>query len=158
MKGLILIGVTDVLIRQNLANYLKLHRFETCFAEDGISLVATVMQRRPDAMVIERILPAGDVFIRLRQAKSANPTLDIPMIVIAGANSALATSASFDAGARMFLHKPINGQILLTALAQLLGPRQQASDEFEDVSLAIDPNYWSRQSKPHVPRFGYASV
>ena len=88
---------------------LEAEGFEVSTATDGYQAVAMARAERPDLVVLDIGMPAGDGFSvheRLRQI----PELDrIPIIYMTGQDPESVDRRAIADGARAVLHKPFNG-------------------------------------------------
>ena len=92
--------------------------------------VARTWQRRPDLIVLDLGLPAGDGFLVMERLNEDTYLSLIPVLVVS-ARDRLATKARvIAAGARAFLQKPVDNAVLLAYIHKIL-------DEPVGVKLAV---------------------
>jgi len=100
---------------------LKAVGYETFFAIDGLTSIVEAKKHRPDLIILDIRMPAGDGFVVMERLKK-NPELAvIPIIVISVRDSANFKQRALDAGAKMFFQKPADNDELVTAVRHWLG-------------------------------------
>jgi DNA-binding response OmpR family regulator len=117
----ILIVEDDPDVRKGLHVRLQANHYDTCFAVDGMSVMAEVRQHRPDLILLDLGLPAGDGFAVMERLKEI-PYLElIPVIVVSGRTGQDNRARAMKAGAKAFLEKPVDGAELMAVVRQALG-------------------------------------
>lgn len=117
----VLIVEDDADTRRGVSVRLRSAGYETGFAFDGITAMSATAREKPDAIVLDLGLPAGDGFTVLERLRK-NPALcSIPVIVISGREAALISSQVRGLGAKAYLQKPIDNDLLLATLEQVVG-------------------------------------
>lgn len=121
-KKRILIADDDPGMRLALAIRLRANNYEITCAGDGLSVVAEARKHLPDLILLDLGMPAGDGFLVLSmlRADSQEPEAAIPVIVLTGRELSGNMDRALDAGATMFLQKPVETDRLLTAIQQAL--------------------------------------
>ena len=89
-------------------------------AEDALTALAAIRQRRPDAIVLDVNLPGMDGLALCRQLKRDRATKEIPIVVLSGSEGGTA-EAALEAGADSFLRKPFSPLELLAIVERLAG-------------------------------------
>ncbi len=117
----ILIVDDDPEMRLAMHIRLKANNFEVSFAVDGVSAVAEARRQRPDVILLDLGLPAGDGFTVLERLQGNDSLSCIPVIVVSGRDRAAHRDRSLKAGARLYLQKPVRNADLLLAIDQVLG-------------------------------------
>src|SRR5690349_145787 len=116
----ILIVDDDPDLRVALKLRLRASHYETVNAVDGYSAVTQAHKERPDLIILDLGLPAGDGFVVLDRLHR-NPSLaDIPVIVLTARDAQSAQSDSFNAGACAFFQKPADNAELLQTIHTVL--------------------------------------
>ena len=103
--GRILVADDEEGVRSFLVRFLKGNGYDVHQAEDGERALASIMENRPDLLVLDIYMPklSGlDVLTRMREAK-----LDTPVIVVSGFSDGPLVQAVMGHGAA-FLGKPIS--------------------------------------------------
>jgi CheY-like chemotaxis protein len=108
-------------IRLGMHLRLKANRYETFFAVDALSGVAEARKHRPDLIILDLGLPAGDGFIVMERIKQIPSLAVIPIIVVSARNRLENEKRAQAAGANAFLQKPVNDDELLAVIRRALG-------------------------------------
>jgi DNA-binding response OmpR family regulator len=119
MSAKILIVEDDPDIRRGLSIRLRVNNYETVFAYDGISAVAAAEREKPDLILLDLGLPAGDGFVVMERLEKLAP--NVPVIVLSARDPLLNRERALAAGARAFLQKPAENDELLEAISSALG-------------------------------------
>jgi DNA-binding response OmpR family regulator len=117
----ILIVDDDPDIRQGMHVRLKANHYDTFFAADAFSGVAEARKHRPDLIILDLGLPAGDGFVVMERLQKVPFLAVIPIIVVSARNGLGNQKRAFDAGARAFLQKPVADAEFLAVIRQALG-------------------------------------
>lgn len=97
---------------------LKASGYEAVYATDGMSAIVAATREKPDVILLDLGLPAGDGFTVLKRL-AVNPSLcSIPVVVLSGRNATQTSEQVRELGAREFLQKPVDNVLLLDALAR----------------------------------------
>lgn len=91
--------------------------YDTIVARDAMQAVAQAVQRTPDVVVLDVMMPAGTGVGALEKLKMSNRTSQIPVIVLSGVRDPVRIERVRQLGALDFLHKPVDETALLTAVA-----------------------------------------
>jgi len=108
-------------IRLGMHLRLKANQYETFFAEDAFSGVAEAQKHRPDLIILDLGLPAGDGFTVMERLKQIPLLAAIPIIVVSARNALGNQKRAQEAGAKAFLQKPVDNAELLAVIRQALG-------------------------------------
>jgi len=108
-------------IRLGMHLRLKANQYETFFAADAFSGVAEARKHRPDLIILDLGLPAGDGFTVMERLKQIPSLAVIPIIVVSARDGLGNQKRACDAGAKAFLQKPVNDDELLAVIRQALG-------------------------------------
>jgi CheY-like chemotaxis protein len=119
----ILIVEDDADVRLGYHVLLKANSYDTSFAADSISAISEARKQRPDLIILDLGLPAGDGFIVMERLRGPiNMDLAaIPVIVVSGRDLRGNKERALKAGAAAFLQKPWDDDELLSLIARLLG-------------------------------------
>jgi two-component system alkaline phosphatase synthesis response regulator PhoP len=90
-------------------------------AYDGREAVQKVETEYPDLVIMDVTMPHMDGFEALRRIKSDPLTRDIPVIMLTVKSQDADVFYAIDAGADLYLTKPINPAELLTFVQRVLG-------------------------------------
>ena len=108
-------------IRLGMHLRLKANQYETFFAADAFAGVAEARKHRPDLIILDLGLPAGDGFIVMERLQQVPHLAVIPVIVVSARDGLGNQKRAYDAGAKAFLQKPVNDVELLAVIRQALG-------------------------------------
>ena len=116
----ILVIEDDADLRTGYHVLLKSQQYDTCFAADAMSAVSEARKQRPDLIILDLGLPAGDGFVVLERLR-VNPHLAvIPVIVVSGRDLHATRDKALSAGARAFVQKPWDDRELMSVIAREL--------------------------------------
>ncbi|GIU97938.1 MAG: hypothetical protein KatS3mg013_1741 [Actinomycetota bacterium] len=93
---------------------------EVLVADDGLRGVAMAQRQRPDAIVLDLMMPVLDGYGVLEALGRDDRTRDVPVLVLTARALPEDETQATEAGARRFLTKPIEPAVLNAALAGLL--------------------------------------
>jgi len=99
---------------------LKKHGYDVIFAMDGFSAISTAINEKPDLVLLDIGLPAGDGFSVMQKINSNCRTILMPIIVITGRELEENKKLAMEAGAKAFFQKPVDTNNLLTAIQSVL--------------------------------------
>jgi CheY-like chemotaxis protein len=100
--------------------HLKAHGYNTIMASDGVGAVTAAQKEKPDLIILDINMPAGDGFTVMERLAESDHTALTPVVVVTG----LAPSGKQRAmaeGAVAFFTKPVDFDQLLTFIGNLLG-------------------------------------
>lgn len=120
-KKKILIVDDDPDLRRGLNVRLRANNYETVFATDGMSAISVAQKERPDLVVLDLGLPAGDGFTVMERFKAIAPLSVVPIIVVSARDPQVNRDRALKAGAEAFLQKPVDNDELLSAIRKALG-------------------------------------
>lgn len=101
--------------------------FDVVSAPDGITAMSIVARRRPDIILLDLGLPAGDGFHVLKWLKNNSNFSDIPVVVVTAWDVQTHMAPAMVAGAEAYLQKPVDNQRLLMAIRNILARRAEAA-------------------------------
>jgi len=78
----IMIVDDDPDLRMALKLRLRANHFETVSASDGYSAIALAQKERPNLVILDLGLPAGDGYVVLKRMQESDALSDIPIIVL----------------------------------------------------------------------------
>jgi len=139
----ILVVDDDRAVRESLRRSLAFNGYQVDLAVDGKGALEAVEQRRPDAMVLDVMMPRVDGLEVCRRMRAAGD--DLPILVLTARDAVSDRVAGLDAGADDYLPKPFALEELLARLRALL--RRRPSDDAADgaatlrfADLSLDPD------------------
>lgn len=107
---------------------LRANHYEIATATDGYAAIATAQKERPDLIVLDLGLPAGDGFNVLERLQASDVLSGIPVIVLSARDPQNNERRALKAGASAFFQKPADNDELLNAIrASLAGSSAAAA-------------------------------
>jgi CheY-like chemotaxis protein len=126
--GYAMTGLKNILIVEDDADMRRLvdicvhdDGHETVFAVDGASAIGVARSTRPDLIVLDIGLPAGDGFTVMDRLNAMPMLARVPVIVLSGRDAAGDEAQALAAGAKAFLRKPFNRAEFVAAVREVLG-------------------------------------
>lgn len=135
----ILVVDDDRAVRESLRRSLAFNGYTVDLAEDGVEALDAIANERPDAVVLDVMMPRLDGLEVCRQLRSTGD--DLPILVLTARDSVSERVSGLDAGADDYLPKPFALEELLARLRALLrrtGPEEStesATMTFGDLTL-----------------------
>lgn len=121
----ILIVDDDPDIRHGMHVRLKANDYDTFFAADAFASVVEARKHRPDVIILDLGLPAGDGFLVMERLAKIPFLAVIPVIVVSARDGLGNQKRALDAGAKAFLQKPVDDVELLAVIRRVLGEPTQ---------------------------------
>ena len=119
-KVLIVDDEQDLL--QTMDERLRAAGYDVTTAADGVSAISVAQQEKPDLILLDIGLPAGDGFSVIRRIKSLTPIALTPIFIITALDALANEERSLEAGAKAFFQKPVDIDELLAAIERTLQP------------------------------------
>jgi two-component system response regulator MprA len=143
MTGLrILVVDDDRAVRESLRRSLAFNGYQVELAGDGQAALAAILDSRPDAMVLDVMMPRLDGLEVCRRLRGAGD--DMPILVLTARDAVSDRVSGLDAGADDYLPKPFALEELLARLRALLRRRGPSDDDRAEVlsfaDLSLDPD------------------
>jgi two-component system response regulator MprA len=139
----ILVVDDDRAVRESLRRSLAFNGYQVELAGDGQAALAAILDSRPDALVLDVMMPRLDGLEVCRRLRGAGD--DLPILVLTARDAVSDRVAGLDAGADDYLPKPFALEELLARLRALLRRRGPSGDDggadvlsFSDLSLEPD--------------------
>jgi DNA-binding response OmpR family regulator len=95
---------------------LRANNYEITTAGDGYSAIATAQKDRPDLIVLDLGLPAGDGFVVLERLQKSDSLSAVPVIVLSARDPQDNEKRALKAGAAAFFQKPADNEELLNVI------------------------------------------
>jgi two-component system KDP operon response regulator KdpE len=95
---------------------LRANNYEIATAADGYAAIATAQKERPDLIVLDLGLPAGDGFVVLQRLQDSDALSGIPVIVLSARDPQNNEERALKAGAAAFFQKPADNEELLNVI------------------------------------------
>ena len=132
----ILVVEDDQTFAKGLMLRLKASRYLPLWVADGVQALRVVRQERPDLMLLDLGLPGGDGFIILDRLSTL--PIHVPVIVLTARDPLENKDRALEAGAEIFLQKPVANQTLLTAIQMVLDFYRDLEEMPSAVESALD--------------------
>ncbi|TDG10218.1 PAS domain S-box protein [Paraburkholderia guartelaensis] len=107
--------------RRLLADVLERTGFEVIESADGRDALEKIASNQPDLMILDTVMPVMGGIEVLRSLRRSVDFAAMPVIVVSADASEQNARANIEAGASLFLDKPIDLDLLLQSIAGLLG-------------------------------------
>lgn len=120
---LILVADDDQNLRRILCLFLKNASYETVEASNGREALNMARSQRPDAIVLDIMMPLIDGFSVCRQLKEDPETKRIPVVICTAKNRKEDLIAAIKAGAEDYIIKPFTKDTVLTKVQKALSSR-----------------------------------
>jgi two-component system response regulator MprA len=138
----ILVVDDDQAVRDSLRRSLAFNGYEVELAADGLAALEAIARRRPDAVVLDVMMPRLDGLEACRRLRSAGE--DLPVLLLTARDAVPDRVAGLDAGADDYLPKPFALEELLARLRALLRRTQgdladSANAPMAFADLTLDP-------------------
>jgi len=138
----ILVVDDDRAVRESLRRSLSFNGYTVDLAEDGVEALEAITNERPDALVLDVMMPRLDGLEVCRQLRSTGD--DLPILVLTARDSVSERVSGLDAGADDYLPKPFALEELLARLRALLrrtGPEEAGDGAIMTFAdLTLDPS------------------
>lgn len=116
----ILIVDDDPDLRQALKLRLRANHYDTIHAVDGYSAIAQAYKERPDLIILDLGLPAGDGFVVLDRLQRDDRLSTIPVVVLTARDPQSNEQRALRQGAAAFFQKPADNSELLEVIRATL--------------------------------------
>ena len=110
----------DPVLLQAMHLRLRANQYDIVSARDGYSALALAQKERPDLILLDLGLPAGDGFTVLKHLQQFPALAPIPVIVLSARDREVNEARSLEAGAAAFFQKPADNEELLGAMRACL--------------------------------------
>jgi DNA-binding response OmpR family regulator len=119
-RARILIVEDDEHFRRSLNVRLRSQNYDTAFAGDAFAAIAAASKEKPDIILLDLGLPAGDGFVVMERLQKNAALACIPVIVITCREPWKNRERALKAGACAFFQKPPDNYELLEAIRTIL--------------------------------------
>ncbi len=99
---------------------LQTSGYEVVYAFDGAQGVFMAHKEKPDLVILDVRMPAGDGFSVAQQLGRSIPTSHIPIIFLTGSPEKNSEQRAQELGARFYIKKPYDPEELLDAVKRAL--------------------------------------
>lgn len=115
-----LVADDDEVLRRLVTHVLNREGYQVVIAGSGEEVLAEVRSRRPDAIILDAMMPGIDGLEVLHMLRQGETTKDIPVIMLSARSQERDVVRGFDFGANDYLGKPFKPLELLVRLKRLL--------------------------------------
>ncbi len=110
------------IIRYSLKNFFSDYNFEVITCNDGLEGIQKAQEHKPSIIFLDLMMPNLDGVKMLQVIKMIEEVKRIPVIVISGNTNRSNVLASIEAGADRVMSKPLQKEIIIKNISELLGP------------------------------------
>lgn len=103
-----------------MAVRFKAKGYQLVVANDAISAISIARREKPDLIVLDLGLPAGDGFTVMQRLKANYDLMLIPIIVVSARDPLTNEQRALEAGAELFFQKPIDNDEFFGAVQKAL--------------------------------------
>ena len=137
----ILVVDDDRAVRDSLRRSLSFNGYSVRTAANGIEALSQILEDRPDAMVLDVMMPGLDGLEVCRRLRGSGD--DLPILVLTARDTVSERVAGLDAGADDYLPKPFALEELLARVRALLRRRvpqlEPGAEALTFQDLSLDP-------------------
>jgi two-component system response regulator MprA len=159
----ILVVDDDRAVRESLRRSLSFNGYSVSLAEDGVEALEMISADRPDALVLDVMMPKLDGLEVCRQLRSTGD--DLPILVLTARDTISERVAGLDAGADDYLPKPFAIPELVARVKALLRRSAQVREvgaglaaterigdvlQFEDLTVDAAGRTATRGQRPVI--------
>jgi DNA-binding response OmpR family regulator len=127
----ILVVDDDPDVRLALQVRLNANHYDVVCAGDGVTSISEAQKQKPDLIILDLGLPAGDGFSVLQRMKANERLASIPVIVLSGRDHVDNRDRAIKAGAKTFLQKPMEHGKLMAIILLVLEAKEAAASSHD---------------------------
>ncbi|MGH2751301.1 MAG: response regulator [Actinomycetota bacterium] len=123
-RPLVLIAEDDAGVRMTLEFVLSDEGFDVLAAEDGEQALTLALDRSPDAILLDQMMPKMNGKEVLSALRASEATSDIPVFVLSGMDPSMAGGggAEVEWPSAHFVGKPFDPETLIEGIRRALDP------------------------------------
>jgi two-component system response regulator MprA len=143
----VLVVEDELLVRESLALALRFEGYEVSVAGDGLDALISVRTERPDAVLLDVMMPRLDGFETCAQLRADGHA--VPVLLLTAVDSAEGRARAVTAGADGYVVKPYDFGDVLSRLRDLLELHRAGPAElrFADFTLHLATRQLSRGAR-----------
>lgn len=103
-----------------MAVRFKAKGYQLAVANDAISAISAARKEKPDLIVLDLGLPAGDGFMVLQRLKTNYELMLVPVFVVSARDPLMNEHRAIEAGAELFFQKPFDNDEFFAAVQKSL--------------------------------------
>ncbi len=104
--------------------------FDVHLAPDAILAMQLALKIKPDLILLDIGLPAGDGYLTMTRLRSHMHLAHVPIIIMTAGDASIHRDRALNAGADAFFEKPVDNKQLLAAIYSALGEMKTRSPVF----------------------------
>jgi diguanylate cyclase (GGDEF)-like protein/PAS domain S-box-containing protein len=121
---LVMVVDDEATMRLFVREFLELSGYEVCEAEDGARALEQFAEHRPDAVLLDILMPEMDGFTACARLRGMVGGSRVPILMMTGLNDAESIAKAYEQGATDFITKPFNPAILIHRVRYMLRSSQ----------------------------------
>ena len=137
MSGRVLVAEDDRAVRESVERALSYEGYDVLTAPDGTEAIQRVLNDKPDAIVLDVMMPHVDGLEVARRLR--NVGVRTPILMVTARAEISDRVAGLDAGADDYLVKPFALEELLARIRALLRRTSESTDVLRVGDLVLDP-------------------
>ena len=94
--------------------------FEVVAVEDSYNALAAAIDKKPDLLILDVNMPAGDGFSVQERFQALEPLAEVPVIYVTGDKSERLDEVAQQHGAAAIFHKPFDSEELIETVHRVL--------------------------------------
>jgi DNA-binding response OmpR family regulator len=107
-------------VSRGLRILFRAHDYTTVVAGDAVTAISQAKSEKPDLIVLDLGLPAGDGYLVMERLGNIDELAAIPVIVFTAQEEEFHRERALEAGAKAFFQKPVDHAELLASVQQIL--------------------------------------
>jgi DNA-binding response OmpR family regulator len=107
-------------VSRGLRILFRAHDYTTVVAGDAVTAISQAKSEKPDLIVLDLGLPAGDGYLVMERLGNIDELAAIPVIVFTAREEEFHRERALEAGAKAFFQKPVDHAELLESVQQIL--------------------------------------
>src|SRR6202167_3383833 len=119
-QKMILIVDDDPDLRAGLQVRLNANHYDVALAADGAASIVEAHKHKPDLILLDLGLPAGDGFSVLERLHVNESLSSIPVVVVSGRDRVGNRERALKAGAKAYMQKPMSNEKLMELIRVIL--------------------------------------
>jgi len=131
--------IPSILVVEDMPDVLEFIRiglngdYNICTASNGKEGIQRVLDKEPDLIISDVMMPEMDGFEMTRKLKSDTKTSHIPIVLLTAKTSVKDKIEGIDGGADFFIEKPFNSTFLKSSINNLLLSRKKLREHYRDT-------------------------